>query len=143
MKKIFLLLVLLKASIYASSFIEVPSKFSVGKTVATLTKVINAHKAFSVFTIIDHHKNAQGVQMKMPQTQLIIFGNPKAGTLLMKANPFMAYELPLKILVTQKKGTTVISYRDPQWLATNYQLYKHPVIPKMEKMMKLFVSSCL
>lgn len=143
MQKIFLLSIFFTLSIHASSFIEVTSNFSVNKTVATLSKAINAHKGFSVFTVIDHHKNAQKVKMKMPETKLIIFGNPKAGTLLMQANPLMAHELPLKILVTRKNGKTIISYRNPQWLATNYQLYKHPVIPKMEKIMKFFISSCL
>ena len=142
MKKM-LLLLLLPLSLFASSFVEVPSKYDVAKTVAMISKAIKDQKGFSIFTIIDHTKNAKSVHLKMPQTQLIIFGNPKAGTKLMQANKLMAYELPLKILVSHKRGKTIITYRDPQWLATNYQLYKHPVIPKMKKMMKHFVSSCL
>ena len=138
MKKVLLFLALISSSLFAGTYIEVNSSLSVNQATAKIKKAIDKKKGFSVFTIIDHKKNAKGVGMKMPATKLIIFGNPKAGTMLMKANKMMAYELPLKILISKRKGKTVISYRDPDWFATNYGLYKSPIIPKMKKVMKLF-----
>lgn len=141
--KVFLTFTLLLSSALASSFIEIPSKFNVTKTVNTLIKQIEAQKGFKVFAVVDHEKNAISAGLKMPQTVLIIFGNPKGGTMLMKANPLMAYELPLKILVTHKRGKTIISYRDPHWFANVYGLYGSPIIKKIDKVMKKFVISCL
>ena len=143
MKKISIILFVLISYIFASSFIEVESKYNVNKTVAKIKMAIKLKKGFSVFIIVNHKKNAKSISMIMPETQLIIFGNPKAGTILMKTNPLMAYELPMKILVSKKNGKTIITYRDPDWLASTYNLKKSPVIPKMKKAMKYFISTSI
>lgn len=142
-KKIILVLLLWQSSIFASSFVEIPSKFSVSDTVDKIIEKIDDKKSFKVFAIVDHEKNALSVNMKLPKTVLIIFGNPKGGTKLMQANPLMAYELPLKILVTHKRGQTIISYRDANWFANVYGLYNSPIIKKIEMLMKNLVASCL
>ena len=141
MKKIALLLITLSASLFASSLIEVESKYGVNKTVANIKAAIASKKGVSVFNIVDHKRNAQSVGLNMPQTQLVVFGNPNAGTALMKINPLMAYELPMKILVSHKNGKTYMTYRDPSWLSKTYHLEKSPIIGKMTKMMKFLTSS--
>jgi uncharacterized protein (DUF302 family) len=142
-RKLFLTFSLLLLSGQASSFVEIPSRMNVTDTVNEIISNIGNAKGFKVFAVVDHEKNAMSVSMKMPQTVLIIFGNPKGGTMLMKANPLMAYELPLKILVTHKRGKTIISYRDPNWFANVYGLYGSPIITKIDRVMKKLVSSCL
>jgi len=53
----------------------------------------------------------------MPQTKLLIFGSPKAGTPLMLAAPSIAIDLPLKILVWQdREGKVWLSYNSPEYL---------------------------
>jgi len=42
--------------------------------------------------------------MKMPNTKLVIFGNPKGGTPLMLAAPGIAIDLPLKISRRRRCG---------------------------------------
>ena len=55
-------------------------------------------KGVTQFAIIDHRGEAEKAGMKIPPTQLSIFGNPKAGTpLTMLAAPSSALDLPLKI----------------------------------------------
>ena len=55
--------------------------------------------------------------MKMPDTKLLIFGNPKGGTPLMLASPSVAIDLPLKLLVAEDaNGRCIISYDSPQYL---------------------------
>ena len=57
----------------------------------------------------------------MQAAEVLIFGNPKAGTPLMVAAPTIAIDLPLKILVWQDQaGTTWLSYNDPAWLAARH-----------------------
>jgi uncharacterized protein (DUF302 family) len=59
----------------------------------------------------------------MPNTKLLIFGNPKAGTPLMLASPSAALDLPLKILIAEDSGGKVwISYNAPAYLLARHRL---------------------
>jgi uncharacterized protein (DUF302 family) len=44
----------------------------------------------------------------------IPFGNPKAGTPLMQADPRIGIELPLRILIWQGSDRVILGYRDPE-----------------------------
>jgi len=53
----------------------------------------------------------------MRPTELIIFGNAKAGTPIMLATPSAALDLPLKALVWEdSSGSVWISYNTPEYL---------------------------
>jgi uncharacterized protein (DUF302 family) len=41
----------------------------------------------TLFALVDHSGEAGKMGLKMPPTKLLIFGNPKCGTLLMLASP--------------------------------------------------------
>jgi uncharacterized protein (DUF302 family) len=61
--------------------------------------------------------------MKMPPTQVLIFGNPKAGTPVMLAAPTAAIDLPLKALAWQDgEGKVWLSYNDPVYLKQRFGL---------------------
>ena len=84
--------------------------------VQRLTSLL-AEKNIKLFTIVDHSGEAAGVGMLMPNTKLLIFGNPKAGTPVMLSAPTAALDLPLKILVSQEPdGTCMLAWNDPAWL---------------------------
>lgn len=135
MRKI-VLFIALTYSLMAASTIEVISKDCVNVTTYKITEAIKAKKGFGVFSVIDHKKNAAKVGMKMKESRVIIFGNPKAGTVLMKQNPAIAYELPLKIAVFKNdKDETVVSYRAVKFLEQEYGLQGNPILPKMKKLL--------
>ena len=59
----------------------------------------------------------------MRPTQLLIFGNPKAGTPLMIASPSIAIDLPLKALAWQDAtGRVWLSYNTPEYLKERHGL---------------------
>ena len=59
----------------------------------------------------------------MRPTKLLVFGAPKAGTLLMLATPSIAIDLPLKILVWEdNQARAWISYNSPEYLAQRHGL---------------------
>jgi uncharacterized protein (DUF302 family) len=59
----------------------------------------------------------------MPPTEVVMFGNPKLGTPLMLAQPSVAIELPMKMLIWQDKaGKVWIGYSPPSALASRYQI---------------------
>jgi uncharacterized protein (DUF302 family) len=59
----------------------------------------------------------------MPNTKLLIFGSPKAGTPVMLAAPSIAIDLPLKILAWEDAGGKAwLSYNSPQYLQQRHQV---------------------
>jgi uncharacterized protein (DUF302 family)/uncharacterized membrane protein YidH (DUF202 family) len=101
---------------------RIPSKLSVDATVARLQAILQA-KGVKLFTIVDHSGEAANAGLKMPNTKLLIFGNPKAGTPLMLASPSVALDLPLKILVAEDAdGKVWVSYNASAYLQARHNL---------------------
>ena len=88
----------------------------VDELVARLTALL-AEKDIKLFALVDHSGEAGAVGLLMPNTKLLLFGNPRAGTPVMLSAPSAALDLPLKILLAQEAdGTTLVSWNDPVWL---------------------------
>jgi uncharacterized protein (DUF302 family)/uncharacterized membrane protein YidH (DUF202 family) len=101
---------------------RIASNHSVEETVTKLQSMLQA-KNVKLFTIVDHSGEAATAGLKMPNTKLLIFGNPKAGTPLMVASPSAALDLPLKILVAEDTaGKVWISYNAPSYLQARHNL---------------------
>jgi uncharacterized protein (DUF302 family) len=102
--------------------IDMPSHHSVDQTVERLTRILQA-KGLTLFALIDHSGEAEKAGMKMRPTKLLIFGNPKAGTLMMLAAPSIAIDLPLKILIWEDgEGRAQVSYNSPAYLQERHGL---------------------
>ena len=105
-----------------SGIVRIESHHSVGETVAKLQGILQT-KGVKLFTVVDHSGEAASAGLQMPNTKLLIFGNPKAGTPLMLAAPSVALDLPLKILVAEDaSGKTWISYNAPGYLQARHGL---------------------
>ena len=80
-------------------------------------------KGITLFARIDHAAGAASVDMPLRPTELIIFGNPKAGTPLMQARQSIGIDLPLKMLGWEDAaGKVWLAYNDPAWLARRHGL---------------------
>jgi uncharacterized protein (DUF302 family) len=80
-------------------------------------------KGMTVFARIDHAAGAAEVGLSQRPTEVLIFGNAKAGTPLMQSVQTIGIDLPLKALVWQDaSGSTWLSYNDPAWLAQRHRL---------------------
>ena len=74
-----------------------------------------------IFGKFNHTKNAQGVNLDLKPTEVIVFGSPKVGTQLMQENQSIAIELPLKIAVWEDpKGSVWAGFTRMEALAENY-----------------------
>jgi uncharacterized protein (DUF302 family) len=103
-----------------SGIVQIPSRHSVDETAQKLKDILQA-KGVTLFAVVDHSGEAAKAGMKMPNTKLLIFGSPKAGTPVMLAAPSIAIDLPLKILVAEDDaGKIWISYNSPQFLAERH-----------------------
>lgn len=92
-----------------------------GETVTRLLDAIS-QRGLTVFAQIDHAEAAREVDMDLPGEVVIVFGNPRAGTPLMQTDPRVGIELPLRILVWNQDGQTLVGYNDPKDLAGAYDL---------------------
>jgi uncharacterized protein (DUF302 family) len=111
-----------------SGIVTIPSAHSVDQTVGKLEDLLRA-KGITLFALVDHSGEAAKAGMEMPNTKLLIFGSPKAGTPVMLASPSIALDLPMKILVSEDAaGYALLSYNSAQFLAE-----RHGVPPELMK----------
>lgn len=102
--------------------VTLQSNHSVKDTADKLASIIES-KGMTVFARVDHQKNAAGVNLELRPTQVIMFGNPKAGTPLMQCEQSIAIDLPQKILISEDADNKVwLSYNNPDYLKTRHDI---------------------
>jgi uncharacterized protein (DUF302 family) len=110
------------APVANKGLIDKASHHSVEQTVARLKSILQS-RGVTLFAVVDHSGEAEKVGMKMRPTQLLIFGNPRAGTPLMLASPSAAIDLPMKILIWEDgAGKVWLSYNSPEYLRERHGL---------------------
>lgn len=104
----------------SSGIVVRKSAHSVDETVKKLEDILRA-KGIKLFAIIDHSGEAERVGLRMMNTKLVIFGDPKAGTPIMLASPAAAIDLPLKILIAEDSaGVVWLTYNSTAYLRTRH-----------------------
>lgn len=119
--------------------ITIQSGYSVKETIDRIASIVQS-KGLTVFARIDHAENAlkQGLQLR--PTELIIFGNPQAGTVLMQDKQTSGIDLPVKALAWQDEaGKIWLTYNDTRWIADRHELTEKSksVVKAMEEGMRL------
>ena len=105
-----------------NGLIHLNSPRSVPETLVRLETIVLA-KGLTILARIDHSGDAAKAGLSMRPTQLLIFGNAKAGTPLMVASPGAAIDLPLKALIWQDAdGKVWLSYNSPDYLRQRHHL---------------------
>ena len=95
------------------------SPYGFAETLDRLERALQ-RRQLEIFARFDHSGAARRVGLTMPDTQVVVFGNAKAGTPLMLAAPAVALDLPLRVLVADDGGHAVVSYISPAYLAQRY-----------------------
>ncbi len=127
MKKLFLIgligLALLGCDSKKGAFLEtLESQNDVPTGVNKLVKTLK-EKGLTHFQTIDHTLNAKNAGMRLKPETVVVFGNPKMGTLLMQCNPSMGLDLPLRILFsTDYEGRTTITYTNPEYWSLKHNI---------------------
>ena len=113
------------------------SSHSPKETMDRLAAAVTA-RGITVLARIDHAAAAAKVGMTLRPTEVLIFGNPRAGTPLMQAAQTMGIDLPLKALVWQDEdGRTWLGYNDPGSLARRHGVPAHldPAVRTMSEVL--------
>jgi uncharacterized protein (DUF302 family) len=112
-----------------NGIVTIASRHSVDETLTRLRQMLDA-KSVHIFAVVDHSKEAEKAGLRMPNTKLVIFGNPKGGTPLMLAAPAIAIDLPLKILIWEDGDAKVwISYNSAEYVQDRHSLPASLVMP--------------
>src|SRR4030088_540289 len=111
---------------------SIGSNFGPKETMERLEAEIRA-QGMKVFARIDHAAGAAEAGLKLPPTDLIVFGNARGGTPLMQSIQTVGVDLPLKALVWEDaSGTTWLSYNEPSWIAQRHNIPNaEPIVSKM------------
>jgi uncharacterized protein (DUF302 family) len=101
--------------------LTVPSSNGYAETLSRLLDSI-AGRGLTVFAQFDHAAAARDVDMELAPETVVVFGSPRAGTPLMKRDPRIGIELPLRIVLWKADEETMIGYNDPRELAALYDV---------------------
>jgi uncharacterized protein (DUF302 family) len=102
--------------------VRIPSLHGVKETADRLEALLRGHNVL-VFARIDFSGDAARAELTMRPQQLLVFGNPKAGTPLMVAAPQAGLDLPLKALIWEDEaGKTWLAYNAPGYVLTRHGL---------------------
>jgi len=117
----------------ADGLVNVQSAFNVEETADRMESILK-EKDMTVFNRIKHSEAAAAVGIELRNTELILFGNPKVGSPLMKCQQSVAIDLPQKALIWEDdKATVWISYNNPRYLEKRHNITGcEEVISKIE-----------
>ena len=116
-----------------------PAHHPVSETIDRLAALLK-ERGVTIFARLDFSSDAAKNGLSMRPTQQLIFGNPKAGTPLMVANPTAALDLPIRAICWQDEdGKTWLAYNDPSYVIKRHGLPENlatklaAVVPLLEK----------
>lgn len=114
------------STVTENGVMNLASPCSVEETTQRLVNVIG-DAGMTIFARIDQKDAAEAAGVTMRPMVLVLFGDPKAGTPLMKAYPTLAIDLPLKALVWKDgTGQVWVTTNSPQHLQKRHAMAEAP-----------------
>lgn len=114
--------ILLSMTHAADGLMTLESGHGFTETVARLRAAVES-AGLVIFEHLDHAANAKAVGTSLRPTQLLVFGHPRAGTVLMADRQTAGLDLPMRALVWEDEaGTTRLTFNDAGWIASRHDL---------------------
>jgi uncharacterized protein (DUF302 family) len=94
---------------------------------------INAAAALEKLVEIDHSRLGSEAGSEMPPARVLIFSNPRLETELIKQNPLVAIDLPVRVLAFESEpgGDSKVIYNSIDYIESRYQLAPSPVLREL------------
>ncbi len=106
----------------ANGIVKLKSRYTVEETVQRFESIAK-EQGLNIVATVNHQAGAASVNQELRPTQVIIFGNPAAGTPLMQCNQTAGIDLPQKALVWQdEEGQVWLGYNSPKYLSHRHKL---------------------
>jgi uncharacterized protein (DUF302 family) len=76
---------------------------------------------------------AREAGLELADEEVVPFGNPRAGTPLIRSDPRIGVELPLRLLISTDATGVLLAYRDPRELGGPYDsgAEQQPILERM------------
>ncbi len=100
----------------------VKSKKNVDDTYNALKQLLIKNENLKIMAEHDFAATAKNNGTTLQPLKMIIFGNPKLGTPMMKKSPSIALDLPQKMLIYFYKDAVHIAYNNPAYLGTRHNM---------------------
>jgi uncharacterized protein (DUF302 family) len=98
------------------------SAYPVKETIDLLQSFLQQHGA-TIYARIDQQGELKNAGVTIPPLEFILFGNPKAGGLIMAENPVAALDLPLKVVAWEDTaGKVWIAYNEGGYIKERFSL---------------------
>ncbi len=98
------------------------SPYSVKETIDRLESALKK-RGVTIYIRIDQQEELQRVGQLIPPLEFLLFGNPKAGGLVMALHPAAALDLPLKVVAWQDEhGAVRVIYNEAGYIRGRYDL---------------------
>ncbi len=106
--------------------VDLTSAHNVEETVRRVVDTLEAH-GMTIFARIDQRAAAVAAGLELAPMVLVLFGDPRTGTPLMRAYPSLAIDLPLKVLVWEDASSVVrVSTNSPEFLRRRHRMAETP-----------------
>jgi uncharacterized protein (DUF302 family) len=107
---------------YALDIISIRSHKTVRESIDSLQEGFRA-KGITIYARLDQQAEAHKAGLEMRPLELLIFDNPKAGIPLMKSEPLVGLDLPLKLLAWESEDQKVwVSFNSAAYLQHRFSL---------------------
>ena len=106
----------------STGIIKIKSSNDFETTYIKLKTVLENNPMIGIVAELDHQKNAARVDLTLPKTRMILFGNPRLGTPLMNTNITMSLDLPQKFIIAEQGGEVQIIFNDPIYLKERHSI---------------------
>jgi uncharacterized protein (DUF302 family) len=98
------------------------SQYTVKETIDRLVVFLQQHGA-TIYARINQQSEVHNAGLKIDPLEFILFGNPRAGGLVMIENPIAAIDLPLKIIAWEdEKNKVWIAHNDAAYIEERHSL---------------------
>ena len=106
----------------STGVVDVASRYSAVETIDRLEALART-RGLLVFARIDFSADAARAGLVLPPMLTLLFGNPRAGTPVLAAEPRAGLDLPLRALAWEdEEGVVRLSYDAPEWIAARHAL---------------------
>jgi len=102
--------------------IQFTSENDFDTTYSKLKHILEENPMIGIVAELDHQKNAAKVELELVKTRMILFGNPRLGTPLMKEKIQVSLDLPQKFIITQNKEEVSVLFNDPMYLKERHAI---------------------
>lgn len=119
------------------------SAFNLEDSYTNFKSALGKNEKIKIFSELDYTRNEASVNGNVPNSRLILFGNPGLGTPLMQQNQLAGLDLPQKVLFYEEGDEVFALYNSTHYLASRYGLGEMESLAQIADALKKLVGTAV